>query len=192
MNALSKRLIFANSFGTLGYISTVFQWLWSFLVLSYPLLSAKPDFLFLPPAQSPPPETVGIEASPFMIVIAVAATIVILAITVVVILHLPKTIGKKSATFTHTTAKTILPVITHHKKVTKKKRIELSYRIIIGIKLFLITLPLLALPFAQHISTISTDVIWAVAVFCASCSIVYFAVQQLVAHVTRLDKEKIW
>lgn len=192
MKQQPKRLIVANAFGTLGYISIIFQWLWSFLILVYPVLIAQPDFLF--PADQPTfvQDNTAVAASPLVVAIALAATVVIMAITAVVLFRLPKTIGKKGAHITKSAASTVIPVVTHHKKLSKKKRIQLSYQIILGIKLLLIVAPLFALPFAQPIEQIGTEVIWAMALFCATCSTSYFLLQQIIARVTRVDTEKLW
>lgn len=192
MKQQPKRLIAANTLGTLGYISIIFQWLWSFLILVYPVLIAQPDFLF--PADRPTfiQDDTSIAASPLVVAIALAATVVIMAIAAVVLFRLPKTIGKKGAHITKSAASTVIPAVTHHKKLSKKKRIQLSYQIILGIKLLLIITPLVALPFAQPIQQIDTEVIWAMALFCATCSSAYFLLQQLIARITRVDVEKLW
>ena len=193
MERTQKRLVIANTFGSFGYISVLFQWLWTFLILAYPLLSSRPDFLFFPPSEptfthnmTPAP------ASPFLVVIAIAATIAILGITIVAVVRLPKNVGKKGATLTRNATAAVLPAITHHKKLTKKKRVRLSYRIMLTIKLLLVTLPLVALLFGQSLEKIAPEVVWAMAFFCAACSISYFLVQQLLARFMRINSEKLW
>ncbi|MGB4768571.1 MAG: hypothetical protein WBP22_04905 [Candidatus Saccharimonas sp.] len=193
MERTQKRLVIANTFGSFGYISVLFQWLWTFLILAYPLLSSRPDFLFLPSSEPTfTHDTTPAPASPFLVIIAIAATIAILGVTVVAVARLPKNVGKKGATLTRNTTAAVLPAITHHKKLTKKKRVQLSYRIVLVIKLLLVTLPLVALLFGQPLEKITPEVVWAMAFFCAACSISYFLVQHLLARFMRISNEKLW
>ncbi len=193
MERTQKRIIIANTFGSFGYISILFQWLWSFLILAYPLLSSRPDFLFLPPTQPTlTHDMTPTPVSPFLVVIAIAATIAILGVTLATVASLPKNIGKKGAELTRHTTAAMLPAVTHHKKLTKKKRIQLSYRIVLTIKLMLVTLPLIVLLFGQSLENIAAEVVWAMAIFCALCSLIYFALQQLLARFLYINVEKLW
>ncbi|MGB4762402.1 MAG: hypothetical protein WBP12_03555 [Candidatus Saccharimonas sp.] len=189
----SKPLTFANILGSLGYISVLFQWLWSFLILIYPLLIAQPDFLFPTPVQPQlPQEMPSDQISPLLVVLAFAATIAILIITAVVLFRLPKTIGKKGAHITRSAASTVVPVVTQHKKLTRRRRVQLSYRIILILKACLVVIPLIALLFAQPIDRVDSEVVWAMALFCAICSSVYFLTQHLVARIMRVAVESLW
>lgn len=192
MQQRSKRVILVNTFGSLGYLSVLFQWSWSALVLSYPLIVARPEFLF--PKDQPLAATITTDTSlsPLMIVIALAVTAAVLAIATIVLIRLPKTIGQQAAKLTHSTAQSVVPIIAHRKKISKKKMARLSYRVILIIKLFLVILPLLALIFAQPIEHISIEVIWAMAAFCAILSLAYFLMQLGITQLARIDTELVW
>ncbi len=189
----AKRVTVANAFGTLGYMSAVFQWAWTLLLLCYPLLTDRPE-LFLPSTPSPsvPPIDVTPELTPVVTIIAVAATILILVLTVIVIARLPRAVGKKAAALTKKTASTAIPIITHHKKISKKQRKKLSYRLSLAIKAFMITLPLGLLCFVDFGGTIPPLATWTVGLFCIGCSLVYFGIQQLIALMGNVDRDQLW
>ncbi len=189
----AKRVAIANAFGTLGYMSAVFQWAWALLLLCYPLLTDRPE-LFLPSTPSPsvPPIEVTPGLAPVVTIIAVAATILILVLTVIVIARLPRAVGKKAAVLTKKTASTAIPIITHHKKISQKQRKKLSYKLSLGIKALIVTLPLGLLLFVDFGGTIPPLATWTVGLFCAACSLVYFGVQQLIALVGSIDRDQLW
>lgn len=189
----TRYIALANIFGTLGYISALIQWSWAGLILIYPILITRPDFLF-PKATSLPPETIEIEPAftPIMLVIAAVVTVVILAITAITLVRLPKTIGKRGATLTQNAARSALPVITHHRKISKKERKQLSYRVILLLKVAIVTLPLIAIIFASSIDHITPTVIWSVMLFCTAWSLAYFVIQQVIAKLARVDTDMLW
>lgn len=190
----AKRVAIANAFGTLGYMSAVFQWAWALLLLCYPLLTDRPDFLLPntpPPAQSPGFD-VAPAFSPIITIIAVAATLLVLVMTVVVLARLPRAVGKKAATLTKTAASAAIPIVTHHKKISKKQRKKLSYRLGLAVKALMITLPLGLLCFVNFSGTIPPLATWTVGLFCAALSLAYFAIQQTIAAVGNVDRELLW
>lgn len=190
----AKRVAIANVFGTLGYMSAVFQWAWALLLLCYPLLTDRPEFLLpdtLPPAQSPILE--GTPAlTPLVTIVAVVATLLVLVMTVVVLARLPRAVGKKAAILTKTAASAAIPIVTHHKKISKKQRKKLSYRLGLAVKVLMITLPLSLLCFVNFSGTIPPLATWTVGLFCAILSLVYFAIQQIIAAVGNIDRELLW
>lgn len=193
MKQPSKRTLVVNTFGTLGYISVIFQWVWSLLLLAYPLITASPD-LFL--QQHTPKNTTPLEIapafSPLLTVIAIATTVLILIATTIVVARLPKTVGQGASRLTKTTAKSILPAVARHKKISKKERQRLSYRIILVLKAILVGVPLVVLLFARPIEQLDSSVMWAIALFAAACSLAYFCTQQIVAYFGKIPRADIW
>lgn len=183
----------ANLFGTLGYLSVLLQWSWAGLLLIYPLLVAQPEFLFPKPSPVQPEVMDPMPAlTPLMVIIAAAVTIVILIITAITLVQLPKRIGKRGAALTHSAARSALPVLTHHKKITKKERQRLSYRLILLLKLGTVIIPIVAIIFIAPIDHITPIVIWTIMLFCAAWSLTYFAIQQVIAKLARLDTDMLW
>ena len=131
-------------------------------------------------------------ALPILTVIAIAVTLFVMATTIILVARLPKKIGRQGARVTHATAHKLVPTITRHQPLSKKQRRIISYRLTLTIKLALVIAPLLMLGFAAPISTLTLDIIWAVGLFCASCSIIYFIIQQLIARIRGIKRDAIW
>lgn len=185
-----RKIAFANILGTLGYISVLFQWLWSFIVVANPLLSSDLHFL-IPKNPTPTPIVPSTPPSPFMIGAVVVLTVLIFAMTLYVLWKLPKAIGRRAGRTTKHAADSLVPLITH-RAPTKKEQRKLSRRLVLVIKSTIILLPLVALLWANPIGELTRDIILVVGLFCACCSLFYFGIQLLCAYVWRLPSERIW
>lgn len=192
MTSHPKRTSFVNVLGTLGYISVIFQWLWSAVVVGYPLLSSDMDFLIPTPSETQVTQTTFAQPSPITIAVVVIITILIFAFTFYALWKLPAAIGRRGAKATQQAAHALIPVITHHQATSKRERRRLSWRIIAIIKLTLALLPIIALLFAQPIDKLPQEAVWIVAVFCMVCSLIYFGIQQLLVKFWRIDPESAW
>lgn len=183
----------SSVFGTLGYFSVLLQWTWTLLVLCYPLLMADHGFL-LPNKPAHPASTMpgGMVSSPIVVIVALAVTAFILVLTVMILIRLPKTIGLRGAKITHKTARLVVPIMTKHAPLPKKKVLTLSYRVILIVKILLVTTPLLGLLFTPAETPLSGLVIWSLAIFCVSWSILYFALQQLIGYIFKIQLDKLW
>ena len=194
MKQQTGRISIANAFATLGYISIFFQWTWTLLLFIYPIITENPELLL--PQDNAASNTGAFEFdpafAPLATIIAIVVTVAIIALTAVVLVRLPKTVGKKAAEVTRATASTVLPAITRHKKITKKKRERLSYQIVLGIKCILIILPIASLVFVQPIEQLGASAMWVIALFAAICSIFYFIVQQTIALVGKIAHKDLW
>lgn len=184
----------ANALGTLGYISIVFQWVWALLLLSYPIITQNPDTL-LPhdiSAEAPSPLTIDPSIAPLATLVAIIVTVCVLVLTVIVIARLPKTVGKRASGITKTAANVVIPTVTQHKKITKKERLRLSSKIVALIKLTAIIAPLALLCFVATIDELPRQAIWVTGIFTSVCSLIYFALQYLIAAVKKLPIDKLW
>lgn len=183
----------ANVFGTLGYFSVLLQWTWALLLLCYPLLTADHSFL-LPDAPAEPfhPTNDAVTSSPVTAVVAIAVTVFVLVTTVIVIARLPKQIGKRGAQLTHQTAETLIPIVTKHKPLPQKKRRVLSYRIILIAKIVFIILPIIGLIWVGAPYPLTDAIVWAIGIYCACWSIIYFAIQQAIALFAKIDTRQLW
>jgi hypothetical protein len=185
----------ANFFGGIGYISVISQWLWTIaLVLPSILENESLKNLLLPQhteATQTPIATFD-ENSLLMIIIATVVTVIVLVVTVVVLIRLPIALVRTSQkTVTHT-VETIIPTITHHKPVSKKKRAVLSTKIRIYVKLALCLIPLIPLTFVST-ATIGLDssIALLIGTILAIGSIIWFALQYGVAKLLKIRFEKL-
>ena len=193
----SRRLLLVNTFGTLGYLSLLLQWAWTAIILLYPLLQSGAIQRMLTPKQPAKPIEAHPEyysdAAPFIAAISVIITIAVIVISVVTILGLPKKIGKTGAKITHSTADIIVAKTPPLKKHTAKKRnLNLSYKLIIGIKLALTILPAVLLLFAPQIARLPHQVIITVGNFCLTVSIIYWLIQYSLAKILHVSVKEIW
>jgi len=182
-----------NIVGTLGYFSVLLQWAWTLLILCYPLLTDDNSIL-LPPKPIHPIHThaSSLSTSPVMLIVALVVTAFILALTVIVLVKLPKKIGQQGARVTHQTADAVIPLIVGHKALPKKKRIKLSYRIALIIKALLVIIPIIGLFFIPSSVPLDITIIRYVGIFCACWSIFYFGLQQLIGIAAKLSLSKLW
>jgi hypothetical protein len=186
-----SRVVVANTFGTLGYISIIFQWLWSIIILAQPILSSDMGLL-IPQHEPSIAQTPAGPPSTFAVFIVVFLTILIFAFTLYVLWKLPATVGKKAGEATKHAAETLVPLVTPHHKPTAKQRRIISHRLTLGIKWALILIPLIALAFSHPIDGLSISVIWIIGLFCAICSSLYLGLQQLLGKLWRIPPERIW
>lgn len=136
----------AGFFKVFSYIFTVLEWLW-FTILLIPVLKATGILkLFLPNGeQQAVPVAPHETASPMLLIFAAAITAVMILISIIALLRLPKTIAKTGDTVSHTVSEVIVPVITHHKKVPQKKYRLLTDRVMFYVRLGLIIVPLVGI-----------------------------------------------
>lgn len=184
-----------NTFGTLSYIAIILQWLWSLLILFYPLIISgqMTQYLQPQPAVSIPAHTFTFGSfTPIATIIAIAVTIVVLIISTVAIAKLPAQIGRRGAQLSRSASTIILPTLTQHKTVSKRRAIRLSYRIILMIRILCIVIPLIALLWMQPLVAIDSSIIWVIAVWCAGWSLLWLAAQTVTAVIMKLPRELVW
>lgn len=193
MTTFSKRLFIVNSLGAFGYMSNALQWLWTLIVIGYPLITSDFSWFF-------PADTTRFEASPIdigapsvvTIGLTVVVTLVMIAITIYCIVMLPKTIGQIGARATHKAATLIMPSITGKKPVSNKRRLQLSYRIIALAKLTTCLIPLLIVVVVPPSVPLANDIVIITALFCAVSTGVYFVLQMILVRLLRLQKSQVW
>lgn len=181
-----------NIVGGLGYLFCMLQWLWaSMLFLPAVLdsgfvaqLSQKRDVI---PASQP----IAMSTTGTIFAIIVTALVVVVAIYVFV--KMPSSIVKTGSRITHKTATITLPVITHHKTLPQKKRLQLTTQLVFLIKMVLCIIPLTALVFLTDIPEGMTRYAVVVAGSVAAlCSILLFGFQAVSAKLLRIDYKDLW
>lgn len=193
--SITVKRVFANIFGTLGYMSLLLQWLWAGLTLGYPLIASDQfQTVFLPKPTTPTEPALSVTVpDPIAIIFMILAVIFAVGVTIYMIIAVPRTIGRVGKKVTIKSAETIAPYVTHHKKVSKKRQKSLLERISWSVKFTLAILPLLAalLPVSSKLG-LSASVVIGIAIICASFTLLWFMAQFIVAKIGGLDAKDIW
>lgn len=164
-----------------AYITCLLQWLWVAIVGVPPLLKtgAFDSFVQTPPPQPIPPAT-HIELSPIATALVGVFTLIILVITVVVIIRIPRTITRTGEKIVHQAADTVVPAVTHHKKLPAKKQRQLSERITIVIQLIITVLPIGICFLLPTVGELTTQIIAIVELFLGAISLAGFTLAGII------------
>jgi hypothetical protein len=194
---MTKQRLLIQTLGILGYISCIFQWLWTVIVFLPSLLENEAlKILLLPPDTSQIPEepsTLTQEPSLLFTVIAVIVTLIVIAGSAYVLLRLPIAIAKAGKTTTTRAARTIVPLVTHHKPLPPKKEKILTAQIVRLLKFVACIMPMLLLGFILFIDTsLSKDLIVLIGGALALASIFWFSLEYLLAKLFKLPLDKVF
>ncbi len=192
------KILTLKTLGVLGYLALTVQMLW--LVVAYlPDIMASdagrsillPEPLSQHITTTPPPQ-LEIPSS-VAIVIAIITVIGIVGITLFSLYRLPSTIGKAASKTVHKTSDLLLPTLTHHKKIPKKRLFVLNRRIELILKLsvsLLLTLPLLLMPVTQlYLSSLA---ILYIGLFLLTVTTAWFLIQFALAIIWKIDHKLYW
>lgn len=184
----------ANGFGTLGYMSVFVQWAWAIVTVGYQFLASDMTVLFPEEATRVTPDQVpDVSMPPVMsTIIAVAVTVIMLIIVGIFLSRLPRSVGKSGATITHSTAKVIVPTLTHHKKIPQAKQRRLTFTVVSILKAVACIVPFVLVLFAPAIPELGTDLATIIAAFCLAMSACYFVTQLILTLALKLPREAIW
>ncbi|MNQ07679.1 hypothetical protein D3C85_204650 [compost metagenome] len=196
MSHLSKRVYIANLFGTLFYLSCLLQWMWAALPYM-PWIVRIAELLQAPVAAPAEPANVPvITSSPpsmTLVIITGIITVAIIVATIYVLIKIPTAVAKSGQKITQNASARIVPIVTHHTKLTPKKRRRLTARIIIYLKLIVCTTPIILSACAF---TINTSLDYAIIMFVAAVlgigSFTLLALQAFFAKWLKLKPEDIW
>lgn len=195
----SRILTVANAFGALGYLSLIVQWAWTGLILAYPIImkANRDDLWWLSPncRTHEPTPTQPIDfgfATPVVSLLAIIIALIIVGVSVLAIIRLPKNVGETGARLTQTAANAIIPVVAHTKDIPKAKRKRLSFKIIVALKCICTVMALALLLLAHPIGRVTFPVIWATGMFCFVCTMVYWLIQYIAAQIGRVPQHKLW
>ncbi len=171
-----NRLLLAVS-----YTAVVFEWLWISLIGIPPLIEAGLfDSLFSQTEQ--PKETVvnPIASSPLVVAIVGITTVVVLVITAIVMIRLPRTIVRNGDAVINHTAEKVIPIVTHHKVIPTKKRRVLSRRLRLILQIAVCVVPFSVLLLLPETVELSRSVVAAVTLFLGGSGAICFIVAWLV------------
>ena len=68
-------------------------------------------------------------------------TLVMIVVTIVILIKLPKAVVDTGQTITQATTKAVVPVVLHHKKVSAKKQRIISRRVMLAVQIGLSVIP---------------------------------------------------
>lgn len=184
MKATRFRTIISNLLLILAYAAMALQWLWLLLVGLPPLIkNGAFDVLMQAPA---PPATIPaqpFEASPVVWLLVGVVTLVILAVTIIVLIRLPRTILQTGERIVRSTSEAIVPIVTHHQPLPAKKRWLISRRVRLMVQLALSLSPLIISLLLPAYEEITRQIIVIIALWLAATSISGFVIGWLIAPV---------
>ncbi len=187
----------ANTFGALGYLSCVVQWMIVFAVLVLPVMESD-GFrqLFIPSPPTTPAPDGGVDLPPILQqVLLVAAVIFSVGVIVYALMAIPRAVGKAGRTVTRKTAKIAAAQVARvqHTPLTKKQQKTLAERLTWGVKLLVVVAPplLLLMPAAPRFDVSHEHIVIAGA-FTACVSLLWFGIQYIVARLGKLDARDVW
>jgi len=183
-------------FGGLGYFSVLLQYLWLAVVFLPAILqnqTFKNIFLSTPIETQPVHQTtLGAAQSPWVMVSVALITLIMIVVTIYLIVKIPKIIATSGTAMTKHAVDAAIPVVTHYKKVSAKRKKALTFRLSFAIKLMFVVLAysLLFLPVTENV-LLEKEVIWFVGTILVSGSVFWIGIQYALAKIFSLPPEKI-
>ena len=181
----------ANGFGAVGYFAATLEWLWAILVIGYPFLTqarlVRPD----PEASAEIPQFAISLPTELSIGITIVVTIVMALITVACLILMPKALSSGTKKVTQTAADSLIPVVTQHQPISKKRRRILTIKTRLLLKALLVLLPFFAIHLAPHNSPLPYTVVSTIAWFTLIATAACFGLQYMVARLLKLDFSRL-
>lgn len=183
-----------NTFGALAYLFCLLQWVWATVLFLPGIMNS--DFIkqFIHTPVTPTPVTSQAVSVPIagIVFIAIFASLMII-VTIYIIIKIPSVVGKTGSKITHKVTEFTMPLVTNHKKIPTKKRLQLTARLLFIIKVLLCVIPFGMLYIADTKSIdIPGDVVVIVGAVTALCSIVLFCLQAASAKLLHVDYKQVW
>ncbi len=176
-----------STFNFFGYFAIYIQWMWV-LALFVPML-AKSDVLKPTPTQSAATASaLQLPELPHALTLglSILITILVIALVVYALMKGPGPAVESVDTATSKLADNIVPLVTHHKKISQKRRAVLNQRLVFIIKIASSFLAFLALFATYAISpSISYGVIFAIGFMLLPWPLVWFSLVYLLQPSTK-------
>lgn len=161
---------------SVAYFTVILQWMWVSIIVLPPLIESGAFDGLTQPSQ-PTAATATLQpvelAGPALWLVG-AVTIFILALTVVVLIKIPKAVLDTSETIVHKTTDTMIPLVTNHATLPAKKRRELSRRLSLALQLFVSILPALICLFLPPAGELTREIIITLALCMVIISVLGF------------------
>lgn len=194
MTQFSKRLLVVNFFGTLFYLSCLLQWTWATLPYM-PGIVRLAEMLQGPKGTPAPMQEVAASGPPslLLLIIAFAATVIVIGLTLYVLIKFPVTVAKSAQKMTQNTSARIVPIVTHHAKLPEKKRRQLTARIVVYLKLTICVLPVILCACTYFFETeLGYALTMIIAAVLGLGSLLLLSAQLLIARWLKVKSNTIW
>ncbi len=183
-----------NTLGALGYLFCLLQWLWT-VALFLPLI-LKSDFMKQfthPPVAPTPVVSQPADMSPIGLVFVAAVAVVMILLTIYIVVKIPAVVGKTGSKLTHKATAVAFPVVTQHKKLPKKRRLQLTARLLLMTKLSFCLVPLGVLCLANtQTGDVTRDIALVIGAVTALFSLTLFGLQAVGARLLHVDYKQVW
>lgn len=181
----------ANFFGTLGYLTLLFEWFWVFGLLLYPSLKNIPLLL---PEKAPQTQHAPLFSINPTLGLTIGAIVTVLCVVMVIyaLYTVPRGIAKTSSRVTRQAVAVVIPTIVHHKPISKKESRRLTFTAMIIIKIAAITVPLVGCLVTPVVSGLSQQIVAITALFFAFWVVFHFGIQLAITKIAKLNTEQIW
>lgn len=178
-----------RAFRSISYIFTTLLWLWLALLVMPAVIDSGVIDLLMPDSQQP----VVVQESPALpkgalVVVGIAITVVMVILTVVAIVRMPRDVARSGSKVTHVTTEKIVPVLLHKQKVTKKKKREYTARVLAYVRLAFIVVPMVAILFAPPMEDVDPAIGVIMGSILALVAILAMAAEYGIAYATRPKK----
>lgn len=194
MTQLSKNLFIVNFFGTLFYLSCLLQWMWATLPYM-PSIVRLAEMLQGPEDTPAPIQEAAVSGPPslLLLIIAFAATAIVIGLTLYVLIKFPVTVAKSAQKITQNTSARIVPIVTRHVKLPEKKRRRLTARIIVYLKLIICVLPVILCACTYFFETeLEYGITMIIAAVLGLGSLLLLSAQLLIARWLKVKSNAIW
>jgi hypothetical protein len=186
----------ANTAGVLGYFSLLMQLLW-LTVIFLPALLQNQQFrsFFVPeatPEQPAPAVVAPLANSPLLMTGVGIVTVVMIVLTIYLLVKIPATVAKSGKKVTSEVTEAVIPIITHHKKVSPAKKRALTFKLsfIFKFSVVLLSYLLIFIP-APGIHALDSGIVWAIGTIFAASGAVWFGLQYGAAKVFHIPTQQL-
>lgn len=191
----SWRHFFVNLCAVFGYLWSSLAWLWVTAVYA-PLLIKADALQWMLPQPHTPSTTPSLDISLppiWMMVLGAAVTLIMIILTLYVLVKVPVMAIRQTSKAIHTTTDQLVPIMTHHKKISQKRQRLLTARLLLYVKLLFACLPV-GLTFLALLAPrpqLSFELILFITTLLSLMAILSFSVQQLCVRWFRLPPQQI-
>ncbi len=193
----NRKRKFANFFGAIGYFVCSLQWAWM-LLLSFSLIKAVVSFLGQNSESTSARPLASFDLESNLIFIIIAAVIVVLTVSLAIynLVAMPAAIVKTGKAAVQETAKSVVPIIIKagHIKDTKKRRLVLTSRLVLILKMFLIAVPFAGSATSKFLQEQFVDYYAAmyVSVLLLCISLICFMLQYVFGRILSVETRSLW
>lgn len=174
-------------FRTLAYISLTFQWLWLILIALPPLISSQAfEALIVAPPEAVEPVRGGVTApSPATWIFVGVVTIIVLAVTVIILIRLPRKVLSLGEHTVNRASTAVVPLILHHQPIAPKTRRIITRRVRLALQLFAVIIPVCASPFLPEFKQLNPVIIMTTASVLGTFSAICFVTAWMIEPESR-------